>query len=399
MSEFDRIRDLMGDLAGNPPPPLDRTEAVMSRISRRLQRQAALRGVAMVAFVSLVGVGAVTTSLHLTNTGLDSKTDHPGTSASPSPTPTRIASPRPSGAGHTSSGEPTTAPSPTAGKPSNSASAPPSTEPGNATAGATPGPTGAASAPPVAPSPENTAASGPLTVTVSMSPARVDTGAETRALVSARSGNGRLLAVDIAWGDGQTFHFSPGQTACPRTTHLDGSFPHRYSTAGSFTVHVTVTTGDCGPQEQVSRDAAVTVTGTGSGTGTPAGSSAPSPQPDPAPGHTNGPAQPVAGAATATGDNPANVYVHVSGSDQDGFVRRVATDWGDGTSPAVGEWATSSCADAAGTAHPAPTSHDATVSHHYANAGGHTVTVTVTSVACDGSQSQTGSTTLSVTQQ
>ncbi|MDP9101861.1 MAG: PKD domain-containing protein [Actinomycetota bacterium] len=93
-----------------------------------------------------------------------------------------------------------------------------------------------------------------------MSPSSLDTASDAHALVTARDGAGRLLAVDLAWGDGKTLHFSPGPAACPRTTHFDGNFPHRYTSPGSYTVQVTVTTGDCAAEEKMTRSATVTVT-------------------------------------------------------------------------------------------------------------------------------------------
>jgi hypothetical protein len=211
-----------------------------------------------------------------------------------------------------------------------------------------------------------------------MDPATIAAGATSTAVVTARDGEGRLLAVDIDWGDGTTpFHFSPGATACPRTTHLDGRFSHTYSTPRStpYAVHVTITSGDCAPTEKVTVETHVTVTGS-------------EPAPSPTPTYTNGPSQPVPGGSQYSGDNAAYVYLHATGSDSDGFVRRISVDWGDGTSSTVGEWSTSSCTNAAGTTHPVATSHDGNISHHYDTSGDHTVTVRVQSVACDGSHEQ-----------
>ena len=382
MSEYDELRRAFDDLAAGPPLALGRKEAVMSRVTRRLQRQALVRGAGVLALAVALGTTAVQTSLHLQQTGSDGE-------ATVITTGTPSAEPSHSPSEHPASTEPTHGPGST--EPSHAPSTEPSHEPSSEPTHA-PGstePTHAPSTEPsheptsTGPSPENTAASGPLTVSVSMSPSTVDTGTDTHALVTARDGEGRLLAVDIDWGDGKTFHFSPGDVACPRTTHLDGSFNHRYASPGSYAVHVTVTTGDCAPTEKVTKEAHVTVTGS---------------EPTSSPTSTNGPSEPTAGATSRTGDNAAYTYLNASGGDADGWVKRITINWGDGTgTTTVGEWSTSSCANASGSDHPAATHHDGNVNHHYESAGSHTVTITTYSVACDGSSQQVGSSTVTVT--
>jgi hypothetical protein len=372
MSEYDDLRRAFDDLAGPPPLVLGRKEAVMNRISHRLQRQAAVRGAGVLALAAVLGMGAVQTTLHLQQTSSDS--GGPSTVVTTTSTPTGEPSHHETGGNEPSPGSThRTEPSP----------APTAPTPAPATGPTAPEPSHAAAEPSKAPAPEDTAASGPLTVSVEMSPATVDTSTDTRALVTARDGEGRLLAVDLDWGDGKTFHFAPGATACPRTTHLDGSFSHRYTSAGSYAVHVTITTGDCAPTEQVTRESHVTVTGSG---------------PSPAPTYTNGASQPTATSTSRTGDNPTYVYLNAGGGDSDGWVRLITVSWGDGTTTTAGEWSASSCTNASGSDHPAATHHDGNVSHHYGDPGSHTVTITVTSVACDGSQSQTGTTTSTVLQ-
>ena len=369
MNDFDALRRAFDELSGNPPLALGRKEAVMSRVSRRLQRQAALRGAGVLALAVVLGAGAVQTTLHLQQTGSDGAATVV-TSSTPTSEPTHHSEPS-HGPRASEPAHPPVSTEPTAQAPANEPTHAPLTEPSHE----------ATVAPTSGPSPENTAASGPLTVSVEMSPATVDTGTDTHALVTARDGEGRLLDVDIAWGDGTTFHFSPtGTVSCPRTTHLDGSFVHRYASPGSYAPRVTVTTGDCASTEKVTREAHVTVTGS-----------------EPSPTYTNGPSLPTAGATTRTGDNPEYVYLNANGADADGWVRAIRVDWGDGSTTTAGEWSTSTCTNGAGSDHPAATHHDGNVSHHYADAGSHTVTVTTVSVACDGSHSQTGSGTLTVT--
>ncbi len=369
-SQFPELRRVFDDLADNPPLALGRKEAVMSRVSRRLQRQAAVRGAGVLVLAGLLGMGAVQTTLHLQQTGSDGAATVVTTSPTSTAEPSHEAS-------HEPSHEPTHAPST---EPSTEPTHPVSVEPGHATSTE---PTHAPAVEPThsAPTPEDTTASGPLAVSVEMSPATVDTSTDTHALVTARDGEGRLLAVDIDWGDGKTFHFAPGDAPCPRTTHLDGSFNHRYSTPGSYPVHVTITSGDCAPTEKATREAHVTVTGT-----------------EASPTQTNGPAQPTATAGPRTGDNPAYVYITAGGADTDGWISRIVVHWGDGAESAY-PYSTSGCTDADGTNHPVSNQQSSSVpgGHHYATAGQYTVTVTVTSVACDGTHAQTGQTTMTVT--
>lgn len=362
MNHDDQLRQLLNELADDAPLALGRKEAVMSRVSRRVQRQAAVRGAAALVVAVGLGLGAMGTVQHLQTTASDghagdslvSEPTHAAepTDAAGTPGPARSAEPHPTQTG------------PTVVEPTHQASHEPT----------------------ATPSAESTAASGPLTVRAVMEPGTVAAGSTSTAYVTARDGEGRLLAVDIDWGDGSApFHFSPGDVACPRTTHLDGRFTHTYATGRStpYPVHVTVTSGDCAPTETKTVETHVTVTGG---------------DPSPSPTMTNGPATPVPGATQTTGDNPAYVYLHVTGSDQDGFVRRISVDWGDGTSSLVGEWSTSSCTNADGTTHPVASQQGGNVNHQYSTAGQHEVTLHVQSVACDGSHEQSGTSTVTVNQ-
>lgn len=358
----------------------------MTRVSSRMQRQLALRGVAALAVAAVVGMGAAGTVQRIQNANGEGRGDETTVSTQP---------------GHEKGHEPSSEPSHDSSAPSSEApAATPHSEPTTAPGGDAPSTSGSGSEagastgheanhePASSPSPENTAASGPLAVTAFMDPATIDAGSTATAVVTARDGEGRLLSVDIDWGDGTTpFHFAPGATACPRMTHLDGRFSHTYATGRStpYPVHVTITTGDCAETETKTVETHVTVR-------------APEPTSSPSPTQTNGPDQPTPGATQVTGDNPSYVYVQASGSDSDGFVRRIYVDWGDGSGSLVGEWATSSCTIADGTTHPTATSRSGKVNHHYSSAGDHTITVKVQSVACDGSSVQNGAAQFTVNQ-
>ena len=370
----DQLRQLLSELADDAPLALGRKEAVMSRVSRRMQRQMAVRGVAALAVAIGLGLGAAGTVQQIQNAGSDSHHDETTLATEPTHEPSHEGTPPPV------TTEPTHAPTTVA--PTPPATHEPSHEPTRATVGD----------PTTKPAAERRGARGPLRASAAMDPSTIAAGSTATAVVTARDGAGRLLAVDIDWGDGSSpFHFSPGDAACPRTTHLDGRFTHTYSTARStpYPVRVTITSGDCAATEKKTVETHVTVTGA-----------------EPSPTETNGPSQPTgSGSGPTNGDNPQYVYLHVVGSDDDGFVRRMVVTWGDGSTTLVGEWSTSGCTDAAGTTHPTSSTREATrdyqgnsLSHHYSTAGEHTVTVEVDSVACDGTDQQVANSTFAVTQ-
>ena len=374
----DQLRQLLNELADDAPLALGRKEAVMSKVSRRIQRQMAVRGVAALVVAVGLGLGAAGTVQQIQKTGSDSHHDET-TLTQPTHEPSHDPTAPPVTSEPTQ--EPTHGPAPA---PAQEPTQEPSHEPTHATTA-----DGGSQ-----PTPENTEASGPLTVTAVMDPSSVAAGDTATAVVTARDGEGRLLDVDIDWGDGTTpFHFSPGDAACPRTTHLDGRFTHKYTTARStpYPVHVTITSGDCAATEKVTVETHVTVTG---GDASPTST------------ETNGPSMPTGAASSqTTGDNASYVYLHAVGSDSDGFVRRMVVTWGDGTTTLVGEWSTAGCTDAPGTNHPTSSSREATrdsnnnsLSHHFSTAGDHTVTVEVDSVACDGTHQQVTNSAITVTQ-
>ena len=106
----------------------------------------------------------------------------------------------------------------------------------------------------------------------------------------------------------------------------------------------------------------------------------------------------MAQLASRNGDNPAYTYVYAGGSDDDGWISRIVIHWGDGSENAY-PFSTSGCTNASGTDHPAKNTQTTSVpgGHQYASAGSHTITATVTSVACDGTHAQTDTASLTVT--
>ncbi|HWL36014.1 MAG TPA: PKD domain-containing protein [Frankiaceae bacterium] len=183
--------------------------------------------------------------------------------------------------------------------------------------------------------------------------------------VKAYDGAGRLLRIEVQFGDGQSKVYEPSE-ACGYGTSVKQFFSHTYAKAGTYTGKATVTTGGCGAETEtksVSTSVKVIAEGTG-----------------------NGPAQPTVSAKqTATG-------ISLSGADADGFVKKFYIDWGDGSPESyVGPRSLDSCVDGQGS------QWNTGAGRSYAEPGTYTVTVTVMSVNCDAGQGQTKSITLTIT--
>lgn len=104
---------------------------------------------------------------------------------------------------------------------------------------------------------------------------------------------------------------------------------------------------------------------------------------------SNGPRPPEGSVAENLEGAPANgVRMSVGAWDDDGVVRRVHVDWGDGSEPSVLDVAEGdhTCVDEPNAY---PTSGDThTLDHVYATAGTYTVTATIVSTGCDGQAAQ-----------
>jgi hypothetical protein len=183
--------------------------------------------------------------------------------------------------------------------------------------------------------------------------------------VKAYDGAGRLLRIEVSFGDGEKKVYEPSEP-CGYGANVKQFFAHTYATPGTYTGRATVTTGGCGAETET-RTVAETVKVLAEGSG-------------------NGPAQPTVSATrTATG-------LALHGADADGFVKKFYVDWGDGTPETyVGSRSLDSCVDGQGSEWNTGTGHS------YAEPGTYTVTVTVMSVSCEAGQAQTNSVTLTIT--
>lgn len=185
--------------------------------------------------------------------------------------------------------------------------------------------------------------------------------------VKAYDTAGRLLRIEVRFGDGKSTVYEPAD-ACAADVNVKKLFTHTYAKAGSYTGTAIVTTGGCGaPTETKTLTHTVKVLAAGAG---------------------NGPATPTV-SAEQVGD-VGKVALH--GGDADGFVKKFYIDWGDGSPESyVGPRSLDLCSPGEGS------TWDTTATHSYAEPGTYTVTVTVMSTNCDGGQGQTKSVTLTLT--
>ena len=87
-------------------------------------------------------------------------------------------------------------------------------------------------------------------------------------------------------------------------------------------------------------------------------------------------------------EDPDAVVLNISGRDRDGWVRRIVVDWGDGAPTWVYDRPLSECTDPI-TRFPGPSDVTRAELHRYPAAGPFTVTATLDTTACDGSNVQT----------
>lgn len=242
-----------------------------------------------------------------------------------------------------------------------------------------------APAPGVAPQPPatqpnwvTTSGSG-LRLSISATKPVVNTGEPVtfNATVDDSSGGLTALIWDFGDGNGTTTDVQECSDAANRPTVESGrtsftaSTQHTFRSPGDFSVSVLARTGArCG-----SRAASDAVTARGSVR--VVGETV-----------TNGSAQPTANVTIRSGgmSNDPLLGLSIRASDSDGYISSIIVNWDDGAAPTVISYPLTSCV----TQLPAlPSSSRLEIpERNYTEADSYNITVTVTSVGCDGSQAQ-----------
>ncbi len=394
MNEHEPIRRALDDLVGTPPLNLGRRGAVMNRIARVHHRRrvavSAALSAAVLAGATLGGARVIA----LRPAGADRVVvDQPDRPAEPDQAPDQ---PEQGGAEPTAGTDPRPvdpdpagpdAADPDPADPHPTGPADPGTpDPGTAPAGPGTDPyptTGPKPAPQPDPKPDPT--TKPTTkptepadgLSIAFYPyTDAAAGSEMQWKVKAHDGAGRVLRVEVRFGDGKSAVFEPDE-GCG-AVELRQLVPHTYAAAGTYDAKATVTTGGCGAATETKTAAhRLTVTATARA------------KPD------NGPAVPTVSAERVSG---AGVTLQLHGADADGWVKKFWVDWGDGSPETiVGPRSLDECAADADTGRPAASSWHPTASHGYETGGTYTIKVVVMSTACDASDAQTATFTMTLT--
>jgi hypothetical protein len=191
---------------------------------------------------------------------------------------------------------------------------------------------------------------------------------------------GGVSHIAVLWGEtpGQFATITP---ACPPPTGPAPStmetrvLRHAYRTPGTYSIRVQVITGHC--QETAAETVEV------QGKISVVQGATPS----------NGPLAPTVHIEDRRhlyeNRPPLEANFYLAGGDEDGYVQRVLVDWGDGKSQTLVDAPLSECEEPPGQ-WPSTYLVGQEVKHVY-TPGTYTLTVTVTSVACDGLEAQTQS--------
>lgn len=348
----DDLRTALDDLVGRSPIVLGRRGAVMNRIATVQRRRKVAVQAALSAFLVAAAATGANRVIFATPAGSDQLVQEPKPSVSEAPDPVPSA-------------EPTRAPKKPREKHGPEPTKPPVVEPD---------PTHAPE-PPREPVAEPTKTVAPLSVEL-YPYTTAKAGSEMDWKVKAYDGAGRLLRIELLFGDGQKLVYEP-EEPCGYGVELKKLVSHVYAKAGTYAAHLSITTGGCGAETQ-------TRTASSSVVVKPAATQEP----------TNSPADPTVSAEQVAGELAT---LALSGSDADGFVKKFYVDWGDGTESYVGPRSLDSCHNAEGTSHPAASTWNTQATHAYETPGTYTVTVTVMSVSCAVTGGQTAAVTLSVT--
>lgn len=223
---------------------------------------------------------------------------------------------------------------------------------------------------------------GTITLEVTFEPAYPRAGELVRFHVEATDAEGGFIVFGFDPGDRRSASM-PGSPSVdcaapdpdsprsdPAPAHRSRDFTYAYRTAANHQFDVMVASGDCFRDGHYAE-----VTGTITVL--------------PGAAVSNGPSRPEGQIhQNPEGAPPSGVRLSVGASDADGVVRRVILDWGDGSEHAAVDVPEHQHACASEpTAY--PTSGDTrTVEHVYPSPGTYTVTATILSTGCDGSDEQ-----------
>lgn len=222
---------------------------------------------------------------------------------------------------------------------------------------------------------------GSITLDVTIEPARPRAGELVHFRVEATDAEGGLIQIGVSPGDGRSGSWpgrlivdcaapnpdSPPSERSPASRSEELTYAHR--TAGERHFSVMVTTSACRRETHEARLSGTLTVLAGAAT-------------------SNGPHVPEARVGqNREGSPPGGVTMSFGASDNDGVVRRVTVDWGDGSTSVIdvprGE---RQCVNEP-TAY--PTSGDThTLDHVYPSAGTYTVTAWIVSTGCDGKTEQ-----------
>ncbi|HVE63309.1 MAG TPA: PKD domain-containing protein [Mycobacteriales bacterium] len=364
MTDHNELRRALSDLASSPPPaPGSRSAAVARKVVvRRRMRAGAASSLLIVAGVAgAFAGGAVQPPRAVSFMQIAGDDDEGRTEAA---------------ARESSSPRATSRPSRTATPPARSASA-------SASPRRSPDPSARPSrSPSRSPSPSASGAGpAPLEVRAGVRPSEVRAGERVVVRVGVRDGDGALLGLRVAFGDGQEMsrRFDPrcGSNR-PQQTSETVEVEHTYDAAGAYVIRVTVQTGECGAgRERRDSRARVRVL----------------PRDGDRPG--NGGALPTARAGQnrpreESAGESHSVEVRVGGADSDGYITKLVLDWGDGTEPTVVAYPLSECR-VTDSGYPSSRRTEM-LRHSYARDGRYEARLQVVSTGCDGRTEQSGRT-------
>lgn len=253
-----------------------------------------------------------------------------------------------------------------------------------------PSPDATSAAPSESPSADVTYPPPGAKVYVTVVPASPVTGEMAEIRVRVTDTDGTWNGGSVEFGDGTSVSLGRAMPGClpptgpeppyeARPTDITKTFKHLYRTGGTFTVTASAFTDAriCGPStstELVKGTARAVVTG----------EDLPS----------NGPAEPTI-TIVRDGGEQNTVRVTLTMADQDGQLVEVEYDWGDGSAPVVRPL-DFECENSPETGY--PTGYmEAGEEHAYAGPGTYTLTVTLRSAGCDGTNEQEGTQTLEIT--